>query len=160
MFFVCDFKCRIIEAFKQEWFGNMNGISILDMYRMFKTTFEYEHYLDLLPKSLRLYFVKLRASAHPLRIQTGRYTRNNIPREERYCLCCNQRDIEDEFYFICVCSCSRLLRQKYIKRFYYINPSVVKFHDLLISARKIEIFNVFLLCKGSPNCTKYYFKYH
>jgi len=140
--FVCELKCRIIDTFKQEWFGNMNGISILDMYRMFKTTFEYEHYLDLLPKSLRLYFVKLRASAHPLRIQTGRYTRNNIPREERYCLCCNQRDIEDEFHFICVCSCYRLLRQKYIKRFYYMHPSVVKFHNLLISTCKIEIFNV------------------
>ena len=140
--FVCEFKCRIIDTFKQEWFGDMNRVSTLDMYRMFKTTLEYENYLDLLPKSLRLYFVKLRASAHPLRIQTGRYSRNNIPREERYCLCCNQRDIEAEFRFICVCSCYRFLRQKFIKRFYFVNPSVVKFHSLLTSTCKFEIFNV------------------
>ncbi|XP_052261166.1 THO complex subunit 6 homolog isoform X2 [Dreissena polymorpha] len=36
--FVCEFKCRIIDTFKQEWFGDMNRISILDMYRMLKTT--------------------------------------------------------------------------------------------------------------------------
>jgi len=103
--FLCELKCRIVDAFKQEWFGNMNDSSVLDMYRIFKTTLEYETYLDLLPKSLRTYFVKLRASAHPLRIQTGRYARNNIPRNERYCQCCDQRDIEDEFHFICKCPC-------------------------------------------------------
>ena len=58
----------------------MNNSSVLDMYRIFKTAFENETYLDLLPKSLRTYLVKLRASAHPLRIQIGRYTRNHIPR--------------------------------------------------------------------------------
>ncbi len=26
--FVCELKCRIIDTFKQEWFGNMNRISI------------------------------------------------------------------------------------------------------------------------------------
>jgi hypothetical protein len=141
-YFLCEFKCRLIDTFKQEWFGNMNRSSVLDMYRIFKTSLEYEYYLDLLPKNLRVYFVKLRASAHPLRIQTGRYSRNNIPREERYCLCCNQRDIEDEFHFICVCACFRLLRQQNIKRIYYMNPSVVKFHNLLTSTCKFEIINV------------------
>jgi len=142
--FLCELKCRIVDAFKQEWFGNMNDSSVLDMYRIFKTTLEYETYLDLLPKSLRTYFVKLRASAHPLRIQTGRYARNNIPRNERYCQCCDQRDIEDEFHFICKCPCFQQLRQKYIKIVYYVNPSVFKFHTLLNSTCKIEIIN---LCK-------------
>ena len=71
--FINDFKCRLIDTFKQECLGNINRSSMLDMYRIFKTTFEYENYLDLLPKKLRLYFVKLRISVHLLRIQTGRF---------------------------------------------------------------------------------------
>ena len=27
----------------------------------------------------------------------------NIRFEERYCLCCGTRDIEDEYHFICIC---------------------------------------------------------
>ena len=37
--FVHIFKQRVIDTFKQEWFGDMNRISILDMYRMFKGIF-------------------------------------------------------------------------------------------------------------------------
>ena len=122
----------------------MNDSSVLDMYRIFKTTLEYETYLDLLPKSLRTYFVKLRDSAHPLRIQTGRYARTNIPRNERYCQCCDQRDIQDEFHFICKCSFFRQLSHIYVKIVNYANPSVFKFHTLLHSTCKVKIIN---LCK-------------
>ena len=30
--FLCELKCRIVDAFKQEWFGNMNDSSVFDMY--------------------------------------------------------------------------------------------------------------------------------
>ena len=140
--FINEFKCRIIDTFKQVWNGNISNSAVLDMYRTFKTSLDYETYLDLVPKSLRLYFVQLRVSVHPLRIQTGRYARNNIPRNERYCLCCNSRDIEDEYHFICICHCYCQLRKTYIKRFYYVNPSVFKFHQLLTSCNKNEIMNV------------------
>ena len=56
----------------------------LDKYTVFKTSLVYEEYLDLLPRRLRLFFVRLRVSAHPLRIQTGRYAQNNTPRNELY----------------------------------------------------------------------------
>jgi hypothetical protein len=48
--FLCEFNCRIIETFKQEWFDNMNNSSVLDMYRVLNTSLEYETYLDLLTK--------------------------------------------------------------------------------------------------------------
>ena len=76
--FISEFKCRIVDTFKQEWYGNISNSSVLDMYRIFKTSLDYEIYLDLVPKSLRLYFVKLRISVHPLRIQTGRYRQHLI----------------------------------------------------------------------------------
>ena len=84
----------------------------------------------------------LRVSAHPLRIQTGRYAQNNIPRNERYCLCCNDLDLEDEYHFICICRCYSDLRKKFISRIYYENPSVYKFHKLLVSCDKSVIYNV------------------
>ena len=142
--FISEFKCRLVDTFKQEWYGKMNNSSVLDMYKVFKTSLVYEEYLDLLPRRLRLFFVRLRVSAHPLRIQTGRYAQNNIPRNERYCLCCNDLDLEDEYHFICICRCFTDLRKRYISRIFYINPSVYKFHNLLVSRNKTVISN---LCK-------------
>jgi hypothetical protein len=43
------------------------------------SAFEYEKYLDILPKWFRFYFCKLRMSGIHLRIQTGRFNRNPIP---------------------------------------------------------------------------------
>ena len=43
-------------------------------YRSFKTTVEFEVYIDLLPKKLRFALASLRLSSHKLRIATGRYS--------------------------------------------------------------------------------------
>jgi len=145
--FISEFKCRLVDNFKQEWYGKINNSTVLDNYKVFKNCLEYETYLDLLPRRLRLFFVRLRVSAHPFRIQTGRYAQNNIPRNERYCLCCNDLDLEDEYHFICICRCYTDLRKKYISRKFYINPSVYKFHQLLVSCDKSVISNVCIYLK-------------
>ena len=44
--------------------------------RSFKTTMEFEVYIDLLPKKLRFALASLRLSSHKLRIETDRYSRN------------------------------------------------------------------------------------
>lgn len=106
-----EFKHRIIDTYKQEWFRVVSNSSSLDMYRIFKTQLMYENYLDLLPRNCRLFLTRLRLSVHPLRIQVGRYARNNIPRNERYCICCNMADIEDEYHFVCKCPCFENLRK-------------------------------------------------
>ena len=113
------------------------------MYKVLKTSLIYEEYFDLLPRRLRLFFVRLRVSAHPLRIQTCRYAQNNTPWNERYCICCNQLDLEDEYHYICICRCNTDLMKKYISRTIYINPSVYKYHKLLVSCEKsVNISNV------------------
>ena len=76
--FVKKFKCRLVDNFKHEWYGKMNSSTVLDMYKVYKSSLEYEEYLDLLHRRLRLFFVRLRGSAHPFRIKTGRYAQNNI----------------------------------------------------------------------------------
>ena len=70
----------------------------------------------------KVYPARLRKSeiarlCRPLRIQTGRYSRNNIPRNERYCQLCNLNDLEDEHHFVCVCPIYNELRRNYINKY-------------------------------------------
>ena len=99
--FLSEFKNRIINCFNQEWVRSLDS-PVLVLYKEFKLTFEYESYLDTIPKSLRLYFCRLRLSNLTLRIQTGIYSRHRVVRDEQYCLCCNKLDIEDAFHFVCI----------------------------------------------------------
>ena len=101
-----------------------------------------ESYLDVVPRKLRIYLTKLRASVLPVRIQTGRYNRNKLLREERRCLFCNQVDIEDEFHFVCVCTCFTEIRKKYIKKCNIIHPSVFKYCNMLQSSNTHLLSNL------------------
>ena len=56
--FIREFKCRLVDNFRQEWYGKLNSSPVLDMYKVFKTSFEYEEYFDLLPRRLCLFFCK------------------------------------------------------------------------------------------------------
>ena len=106
---------RVFDCFIHEWYGNVYNSTVLEEYKYFKNGFEYEKYLDMLSSDLRFYFSRFRLSAHPLRIQSGRFARNAIPRNERYCLCCQTANIENIFfYFILVYSCYGELRESYM----------------------------------------------
>ena len=74
----------------------------LRTYRTFKHDFRMEAYLNL-PVYLRIPVTKFRVSAHPLRIETGRYALPQpIPPGERYCWFC-QNTVEDEVHFLLEC---------------------------------------------------------
>ena len=96
--FIPIFKQRIIDCYIQKWTSNKGTRESLSLYNNCKIHFDHELYLEILPKSLRVLITRFKMSAHSLRIQTGRYARNKIPRNERYCQCCNYVDIEDEYY--------------------------------------------------------------
>ena len=115
------FKQRLIDNYVQDWHGNIENNNVLDLYKNCKTNLSYEIYLDLLPRSLRMYISKIRLSAHSLRIQTGRYSRHRLPRNERYCQCCNTLDIEDEYHFVLVCPCYNNIRKTYIKNIFMLD---------------------------------------
>ena len=78
------FKSRISDCFRQEWFGSIDRNRVLDEYKMFKVNFIYE-----VPHNLRCFITRLCISAHSLRIHTGRFGVNRLPRHERLCLNCN-----------------------------------------------------------------------
>ena len=116
-------------------------LSVLKLYKKCKHVFGYENYLDVLPRSLRFYFCK--------RMQTGRYDRPRIVPEERYFLCCGTRDIEDEYHFICICSCYVVIRRKYLHKDLYQNPSMFKFINYLNSWNKVELVKLLMIVKDA-----------
>ena len=70
---------------------------------------------------------KLRISSHCLRIETGRYCRDRIDRQNRICTLCS-RELEDEYHVIIKCPLYQDIRTQYIKKCYYIKPSMAIFY--------------------------------
>ena len=140
--FLKQFAQTVKDNFIQNWFNGMESSTQLKLYSHVKTSFCCEDYLNCIPKSLRYHLSRLRMSAHDLRIQSGRFARNRIRREERYCLCCNSSDIEDEYHFIIICPCFNEIRKKYVNDFYTKRPSVFKFMNLLSETDKGTVYKL------------------
>ena len=59
-------------------------------------------------KGMTKELIKLRIGAHKLKIESCRYARPKIPRQNRLCICCNK--IEDESHFLLHCMNNQSLR--------------------------------------------------
>jgi hypothetical protein len=139
--FITLFRQRLIDTFTQNWSSDLESNQVLHLYKHLKHHIEYAEYLSILSrKNYRSVITKFRISAHCLRIETGRYGQNRIERGERTCNVCQSRDIEDEFHMICVCPCYRLIRKRYIDKYYYERPSMFKLTQLL-STRNEKMLN-------------------
>ena len=101
--FISDFSQRCEDQYRQSWESELNASSgKLRTYRLFKKEFSCEAYLNL-PPYLRVPITKLRTSAHPLRIETGRYALPTpLPVEQRTCWFCTNQ-VEDEPHFLIAC---------------------------------------------------------
>lgn len=121
---------RFRDQFIQSWFSNIVNSSKGDFYETFKTDFGIENYLLRLPESKRKYITKLRTCNLKLPIETGRW--NKTPRHERICPLC-RNGIGDEYHYLFICDNESIvqLRQTYIPRYYYVNPSVYKMKGML-----------------------------
>ena len=84
----------------QEWQDHVDRSAVLDEYKLYKKIFSFEAYLLCVPGNLRMYLTQFRTSSHSL--LTGRYEKNKIARNERYCMYCGSRDIEDTYHFVCI----------------------------------------------------------
>jgi len=84
----------------------------LHFYSKIFKKFEQEYLNFNIQKELRKQLTKLKISAHPLAIETGRYSKPKISRNERFCKFCKDQ-VEDESHFLLKCPNYNLLRQKY-----------------------------------------------
>ena len=70
-------------------------------YRLFKSNFRFEEYLDVLNDKNRFTFCRFSTSNHRLPIEVGRWT--NVERHNRLCQLCQSCKIGDEFHYVLQC---------------------------------------------------------
>ena len=104
-----------------------------------------------IPK-FRNVLAKLRLSSHKLYVEQRRY--RNIQCNDRICSFCNLDKVEDEYHFILVCPLYNVLRKTYLKKYFYIRPSVYKLIKLLNSSNPRVLNNLSLFCIKTQNVRK------
>ena len=135
------FKAKITRTLKdqyiQEWFSNLNSKEVFYNYRLFKSQLSFENYFKVLPENLALTFARFRTLNHRLPIQRGRAL--GIPHNERICPKCNSDELGDEFHYVFNCPFFKEYRHRYLTKFYYKHPNVLKFHTLFNNANKSRL---------------------
>lgn len=103
---------RLRDQFLQKWHNDIQESTKGVIYRIFKTNFECERYLLLLPCKLRKILVKFRTTNHHLPVEIGRW--GTVERSKRYCNLCNCNKIGDEFHVILECKALSKLRSQFL----------------------------------------------
>ena len=108
---------KLKQKFTEQWHSKLMNTDKLRFYKLFKTNFRREAYLDLVSNfHLRRCITKFRCSDHTLKIETGRHT--NLPVDERLCQTCLTK-VETEEHFLRWCPKYNVLRFKYFGRPHY-----------------------------------------
>ena len=136
--FLSEMKLRLKDNFVQNWQSRLADSSRARFYSLF-STFDHQLYLQQVNiKKFRVALSKLRVSSHRLEIEVGRWSRpNRIPIDERKCRVCDK--LEDEFHFLLECQLFTDLRIKYLKRYYWTRPNMLKLKELMSSTNVKEI---------------------
>ena len=134
-------KQRLSDQEQQNWIAKVNDSPKCINYRMFKTNFGFENYLNNLSQKWRDIFVRFRCRNHKLPIEKG--CQSNIPRNERICILCNREDIGDEFHYIFECPHFSDDRNKLVPKKYTKTLNSIQFCELFAS----KGLNLVKLCK-------------
>ena len=105
------FKKNIKDVFEIWWKKQaiITGENKLDFYYKYKTSFQYEKYLDNIPRHIRIHITRLRTSSHILPIEVQRYNNTNIDntktkRQDRKCEICTLNEMGDEDHYLLRCN--------------------------------------------------------
>lgn len=85
-------KNCLLKHYIKEWHFQL-GVKLIRSYCTFKQNFCFENYLRSIKNFEDRNFIRFRISAHRLQIERGRY--QNIPKNERFCLRCNNNLFDD-----------------------------------------------------------------
>ena len=81
---------KISALFKVIWSSALKKSSKLSFYAKIKQEWGTEQYLAHLPFDIRKHLTRIRISSHRLQVETGRYSKPALPREERFCDLCKK----------------------------------------------------------------------
>ena len=119
-----DIKFCFSDIMHIEWSNTIGYKPKLRNYTKFKQDIHTEEYVvSNISRSQRSYLAQIRMGILPLNVETGRYLRK--PLNERLCLMCTEREIEDECHFLCLCPSYKTERDKisnYIPNFENLTP--------------------------------------
>ena len=130
-------KTKVIKHFESEVLHRLNEHITEDrklyLYASFKKIYKFESYLDYIQDfTVRCTLAKLRVSAHNLQIETGRFSKNKTPRDERFCPYCKTLNIftvEDEVHFLLICPLFNEDRQKLLEGIHRAFPSTTSLNN-------------------------------
>ena len=95
--------------------------------------------------------IKYRTGNHRLPTETGRW--GDTPLNERKCNVCNKNNIGDEYHYFFLCDFFKNERKLYLKPYFYVNPNLCKYRELLpqiVKQHSLSYQNLLeLLCKRS-----------
>ena len=127
-------KQTLLDQCLQKWDDDTQKSSKGRNYRLFKATVSFENYFKILPKQNYLRLIKFRLANHKLPIETGRW--ENIELSERKWQKCSKNLLGDEFHYLFECTYFNFERRRYISKFYFVRPNVIKFNKLMNSDNK------------------------
>ena len=105
------------------WQHTVEHSKKLEFYKVFKDEYSTSVYLHQLRNfNERRNLVKFKVSNHKLMIELGRYQRDHIPRENRFCPLCKSNQVENESHFLFQCSRYSFQRQTFLTRINEIIP--------------------------------------
>ena len=106
--------CQLISLNRAQWLRNVANKPKLHLYATYKSQNSTESYCKVnLTRSQRSYIAKLRLGVLPINVEIGRYS--GIPRNERFCLMCNNNEVEDEIHVMLKCPSYDDLRKPLIE---------------------------------------------
>lgn len=136
-----EIRRRLSDNFIQQWYSDIENSTKGTFYKLIKSQHNLENYLlRLLPKD-RYTICKFRTSNHNLPIETGRWM--GINREDRICSLCDS-GIGDEFHYLFICKNIEVtgIREKFIPKYYYENPNIIKMEKMFKFCNKKLLVNV------------------
>ena len=126
--FVPILKMRVRDQYINEWNQKVSLSTSLQLYKEIKSTIDICSYLNKLTNiKYRKAISKIRLSSHNLNIEIGRH--RQIERNNRKCPFCDLNELEDEYHFILICPQYCDIKIRYIKKYYYTRPTMLKLYS-------------------------------
>ena len=139
--FLSAFRTRLFDVFRQEWHGRISNSSRASFYKEIVTEHSFNNIVDIVNvPAHRLAIMRLICSSLRLGIETGRWQKPKIPRDQRKCSICNKMD--DEYHFILECTRFSESRKKFIKPYFWKRPSMMKCVSLLNTENRKQLRNL------------------
>ena len=128
------FKQRLMDQFIQNWFSKIIDSPKTINYRIFKTKFEFEEYLNVLKYKNAVLLCRFRTCNTKLPIETGRWL--NIPRHHRVCILCINRNIRDEYHYLFECQFFAQKRKECLPKYFITRHNTLKCSELMSTRSK------------------------